>query len=207
LKERVGFSFEVLHNIVDTAFFNAELKPARGDDIIFLNVASLDENKNQALAIRAFSREFKGRKAILRIGGDGPLRASLAVLAVELGVGHQVEFLGLISREAVQEAMQQADCFVLPSNFETFGVVLIEAMACGLPLVATRSGGPADIVTAENGILVDVGSEEQLAAAMVQMFVSSGAYPRAKVRSYAKSHFGEEAFVRNAVDLYARALT
>lgn len=206
LKGKLGFSFEVLHNIVDAAFFGTQLKHVRGAEFVFLNVASLDENKNQGLALRAFAREFKGHKATFRIAGDGPLRDSLESLVVSLGIEKQVVFLGQIPREAVRDEMRQADCFVLPSNFETFGVVLIEAMASGLPLIATRSGGPEDIVTAENGILVDVGREDQLATAMAQIFAASDAFPPAKVREYAKSHFGEESFVRKAIALYEKAL-
>lgn len=206
LKEKIGFSFEILHNIVDSTFFNTQLKHTQGDEFVFLNVASLDENKNQALALRAFARKFRGRRVTFRVAGDGPLKESLESLAVKLGIEKQVNFLGQISREAVREEMCQADCFVLPSNFETFGVVLIEAMASGLPLVATRSGGPEDIVTNENGILVDVGCEDQFADAMAQIFTSSNAFPRAKVREYAKFHFGEESFVRNAIALYDKVL-
>lgn len=208
LKEQLGFSFEVLHNIVDGSFFDTQLKHPEGDDFVFLNVASLDENKNQALALRAFAKEFKGRRATFRIAGDGPLKETLKSLAAELGIASQIKFLGQIPREAVREEMRQADCFVLPSNFETFGVVLIEAMASGLPLVATRSGGPEDIVTAKNGILVGVGREDELAAAMVQIFISSSdAFPRATVREYAKSHFGEGSFVRDASAIYEKAVS
>ncbi len=55
----------------------------------------------------------------------------------------------------MQKEMQEANCFVLPTRYEAFGAVLIEAMATGLPVIATRSGGPDHIVTEENGLLID----------------------------------------------------
>lgn len=207
LRQQLGFSFDVLHNIVDAAFFDTQLKHAEDGEFTFLNVASLDENKNQALGLRAFASALKGRRASFRIAGAGPLSRPLESLATELGVEKQVVFLGQIPREAVREEMGKADCFVLPSNFETFGVVLIEAMACGLPLIATRSGGPEDIVTDKNGILVGVGAEDELAAAMTHMHDRSGEFPRAEVREYARRNFGERAFVQKAISIYQKALS
>ena len=65
--------------------------------------------------------------------------------------------------------MQAADAFVLSSAYETFGVVLIEALACGKPVVSTACGGPDYIVTEENGLLVPVGDTQALGAALEQM--------------------------------------
>ena len=98
--------------------------------------------------------------------------------------------------------MMNSDCFVLSSNFETFGVVLIEALACGLPLIATKCGGPEDIVNKQNGILMDVENQLQLEDAMLTMYKNANKYDKQKLRSDAKDRFGEKAFIKNAMKYY-----
>ena len=110
------------------------------------------EKKGQADLLRAFAERFAGDPSVrLGIGGDGPERGRLHELAGSLAIAEQVDWLGALDRDGVRQAMCEADAFVLPSRLETFGVVVIEALACGLPVVATRSGGAA--VTALSSIV------------------------------------------------------
>jgi glycosyltransferase involved in cell wall biosynthesis len=102
--------------------------------------------------------------------------------------------------------MQQADCLVLTSRHETFGVVLIEANALGLPVIATRAEGPAELVSEANGMLVDVDDTPALADAMARMAANLGAYRPEALRAAAEAGFGEAAFIRRASELYERAL-
>lgn len=207
LQCRLKRNFRLLPNIVDSSFFEMPLEDSfnRGR-FVFLSVGSLDQNKNHELLLRAFSAEFKQGMAVLKIAGNGPLLVELQNLARSLGVSDQVYFLGQLSREKVRDEMRSAHCFVHPSKYETFGVVLIESLACGLPLISTRSGGPEDIVNPSNGILVDVGSETQLAAAMRFIEQNFTTYDRQKLRDEAWNRFGEEAFVQNAVSLYEEVI-
>lgn len=195
----------VLPNMVDPLFTRGEPAKHSDDRFHWLSVASLDSNKNHELALRAFAAAFRGQAARFTIVGDGPLRVQLAELCVALGISEQVSFLGQLHRDAVREAMARADCLVLSSNYETFGVVLIEALACGLPVVATRCGGPDDIVRSTSGILVDVGDCEQLADAMRQMAETYEGYSKEQLRREALERFGEHSFVAQAIALYESA--
>jgi glycosyltransferase involved in cell wall biosynthesis len=206
LDNRLGCEFKILHNIVDPIFFSGNLNARTSDIFTFLSVASLDKNKNQALALRAFAKSFSGQRVEFRIAGDGPLRNSLQKLAFELKIHDQVKFLGRLSREAVSKEMLNANCFVLTSNYETFGVVLIEALACGIPLIATRCGGPEDIVNDSNGILVDVGDLELLSMALCNMYSTYSKYSSHNLRQEALERFGEKSFVNNVAMLYKQAL-
>ena len=207
MQRRFGFNFCLLPNIVDFSFFEEPLGCSASKEVfVFLTVGSLDKNKNQSLLLRAFADGFKRKSALLRIAGEGSLRSELEKLSKYLGIVNQVRFLGQIPREKVLEEMQSAHCFVLPSNYETFGVVLIEALACGLPLIATRSGGPEDIVNPGNGLLIDVGSKRQLIDAMRFIRQNLTSYDRQQLRDEARSKFGEEAFVKNTVALYEKAI-
>jgi glycosyltransferase involved in cell wall biosynthesis len=101
------------------------------------------------------------------IAGDGNDRATLERLAGKLGIAGHVEFRGELSREALCRAYQEADVFVLPSQTEGFGIVYLEAMYSGLPVVAARAGGAPNVVEdGVTGILVSPGDEKQVVAAV-----------------------------------------
>jgi glycosyltransferase involved in cell wall biosynthesis len=198
----------VLPNIVDSAFLDAPLERRH---IVhgaprFLSIGFLTDNKNHASAIRAFAARFADSGATLRIGGDGPERASLERLVATLQLGGQVTILGHLSRPQVVAEMQAANCLVLSSRYETFGVVLIEAMAMGLPVVSTRSQGPEDIVKESNGVLVAPDDSAALGDAMAHMAEHLADYPPERLRDECRAHYGPDAFVRRAGDLYSRAL-
>jgi glycosyltransferase involved in cell wall biosynthesis len=99
--------------------------------------------------------------------GDGDARASLERLAQQLGVWRSAEFCGELQEDDLRRAYQAADLFVLPSKKEGFGIVFLEAMSHGLPVVAARVGGTLDVVEdGRSGILVPPDSPEQLASAL-----------------------------------------
>ena len=199
---------DVLPNLVDSAFVDSVLVPRRITplDFIFLNIASLDANKNQGAIIEAFATHFKGKSFKLRIAGDGPLKRYLQGEAERMGVSEQVVFLGYLDRQAVMKEMQSADCFVLASQQETFGVVLIESLACGTPIIATRCGGPDEIVHEQNGLLVPPSDAGALGAAMVTMSNSKGLYLPEVLRDDCRKRFGAGSFVGRLGYFYANAV-
>jgi glycosyltransferase involved in cell wall biosynthesis len=142
----------------------------------------------------------------LTIVGNGPERPALEEQARQLGVASRISFRGRLNRRAVREALQHAHAFVLPSRYETFGVVLLEAMATGLPVVATASGGPEDIVTPDTGELVPPGDPSALASALLRMKASWSAYNPYAIRQRTLRQYGPEPFVRRTRLLYNRAL-
>jgi glycosyltransferase involved in cell wall biosynthesis len=89
------------------------------------------------------------------IVGDGRLRSTLEQKASNLGLGDQVSFVGEVEHEIVFSYLKSADIFLLPSYEEAFGIAYLEAMACGLPVIACEGEGPADYITnRETGFLV-----------------------------------------------------
>ncbi|MGI6220403.1 MAG: glycosyltransferase [Coriobacteriales bacterium] len=138
-----------------------------------VNVGRLVPQKNQDQLIRSFARianEFPLHT--LEIFGNGPLRDELASLAEELGVGESVVFHGRIDSNAIGSAIQDAELFVLPSLWEGLPNALIEAMALGLPCIASDCsiGGPRELIDdGVDGLLVPVGDEDALAEAMREL--------------------------------------
>lgn len=156
---------EVIPNAVDSGFFDLPARSRRSKPFVFLTVGDLVQSKRIDAVLRAFVRLQETNPQIrLVIVGTGKEESRLRKLAASLG--GSVEFTGALPRRMVRQRMWQANALVLPSDFETFGVVLIEALATGLPVVATRCGGPEEIVTPEVGTLIPPDDEDALFAAM-----------------------------------------
>jgi len=165
-------------------------------DFTFIAVSLLRAEKRIDILINAFARLVKlGVPAKLKLVGDGPLRSSLERLARRLNLGDRIEFRGYLTREQVAEELLGSNCLVLPSEVETFGVALVEAMAAGKPVIATRCGGPEDIVTKETGLLVPVNDEAALRRAMRTIMDTYGYYEPGKICRYVVEKFGEQTYV------------
>jgi glycosyltransferase involved in cell wall biosynthesis len=139
---------------------------------------------------------------VLDIVGDGPERSRLETQARELGLTERVCFRGPLDRPTVEKALWDAHAFVLPSLHETFGVVILEAMATELPVIATRCGGPEDIVTSETGRLVPPDDPSALAEALRAVQHNWSTYNPSKIRAYVQNEYGPDAFVRRTRSLY-----
>ena len=171
--------------------------PRAERSFIFLCVARLSPEKGHAQLIEAFAAAFAGNlETRLRLVGDGPLRPVLEQLCCRLGVANQIDFVGALPAAGVREAMEAADALVLASRFETFGVVVIEAFACGLPVVSTACGGPDHLIDMTNGLLVPPKDPQALREALMQMRRRAGFYDRAAIRTDAMRRFGPDAFAR-----------
>ena len=198
---------DVVPNMVDTDLFCLPEVSRKTDLFVFLTVALLNYNKGIHLLLRAFARKFMKVAGVeLWIGGDGPQRRYLERLATELRIAGQVRFLGVLSREKVRDYMWQANAFVLPSYYETFGVVVIEAMSTGLPVIGTRCGGPEEIITPQSGRLVPTGDIEGLADAMQLLREEYSCYSADEISRAAAERYGTTAVVDQLMNIYSRIL-
>ena len=100
--------------------------------------------------------------------------------------------------------MWSANALVLPSEFETFGVVLIEALATGIPVIATRCGGPEEFVTPAEGVLINRGDETELTRAMIS--IRTRAFRPQRLASSAAARFGYDVIARQLCEVYQRAV-
>lgn len=190
-------------NVVPSDFLELNMQIKKSDQFRILNIAWMEENKGQSFLIQAFAKYFRDDYGVeLRIAGDGPLRQSVERMASELGIGRQVSFLGRLNRAETISEMQSADIFVLSSIYETFGVVLIEAMACGKPVVSTKSGGPESIVDETCGLLVAPRDPDALGMALSQMRGQIAKYDPEAIRSHCLARFGEKAVATQLLSVY-----
>lgn len=193
-------------NILDEKFEKSDtVKDVHRDQFHFLNVGSLIDIKGHADLLQAFAGSFRGDKDVrLRIAGDGPLKGTLELLSSRLGIDRQVDFLGQLERKRVLAEMQSSDVYVHSSHYETFGVVLIEALACGKPVISTACGGPECIVMPENGMLVPIKDSLALGEAMELMRKNIGNYDTVRIREDCILRFGEKKIVGELTGIYKR---
>jgi len=169
------------------------VKPAPKGVPVIGTLGRLHVNKGLDVMLRALALLPDIR---LRIAGDGPERAALETLTAELNVADRVDFCGWVQ---AADYLHGLDLFVLSSRVEPFGLVVTEAMAAGVPVVATRIDGPREILLdGQLGVLCDNGNPEALATAVR---TTIGDWPAALKRAvtaqhYALTHFSLEAGAR-----------
>jgi glycogen(starch) synthase len=159
-------TISVIENGVDTgAFSPAASKPPREGSLRVITAAQLIERKGLRFLLMALTERER-----LTICGTGPQQPELQALAVSLKVQDRVRFAGAVEPEKMPEFFKAADAFVLPSLQEGLPLALLEAMACGLAIVATRVGGiPAVLKDGENALVVDPGNSPQLRTALERL--------------------------------------
>lgn len=201
-----GFRCLVVPNVLDpfveqATWFNKISKAS--DTFVFVSIASLIPLKRQADVIRAFSNSFRGKVNVrLVIGGDGEMKSYLESLIGQLGLKEQVFLSGKLSREEVLSTIDESDCMILSSEIETFGVVLIEALSRGKPLIASKCGGPESIVDSQNGLLYEIGDIEGLSKAMLYIQENIHTYEPRVIREDALLKYGNKPFARKISSVY-----
>jgi glycosyltransferase involved in cell wall biosynthesis len=200
-------SVTVIPNLVDEERFLAG-PPARStDDFVFFSLCSLEAGKGIDDLLKAAERAMAELPRMrLVIGGDGSMRGALEALAGRLGISERVNWLGRVDPAVTPGLYQNCDAFILASRAETFGVVYVEALACGKPVIATRCGGPESIVHEGNGLLVPIGDVPAIASAMLKMARNPDRYRAEEVRCDFMEHFSRPAVVRQLLALYRSVL-
>jgi len=175
------------------------------DKKIILTVVNLDPIKGQMHLVEAVQKMIQERKDILCvIVGAGKLRNTLEHQIRTLGLAAHVMLTGRKSHDEIPLWMNGCDLLVLPSLRESFGVVQIEAMACGKPVVATRNGGSEEIVISDDyGLLTDVAEPDDLAETILAALERE--WDREKIRTYAEQ-FTWEHLGREIMRTYSRLL-
>lgn len=201
---------EVIGNVVDCEQF--KWTENRNEGCRLLTVCYMEEEaqlykKGMDILIKAWAKAvMKYPQARLIIGGGGKALEKVVEWTKEYQVTESVEFLGALNRSQVVEQMQMCDCFVLPSRYETFGVVYIEAMACGKPVIAVANGGPDDFIHEFNGILIQPEREDELVQALEKMITATGQqdspYQPERIAAYVEEKFSYRAIAERLEQVY-----
>jgi len=182
----------------DQVLFVGAIRPVKGVDVLLRAIRLLaDSGRNVTLVLvgesffKSYQREYDRLRRMVE----------------DLGLGSRVNFAGKRRPPELVRTIQESAVLVLPSRAESFGMVLVEALACGIPVVATRCGGPEDIVTEEVGVLVPPEDPAALATGIAQVLDRRGDYDAAKLRAYTLERFGLESVGTRLQALYAEALS
>jgi L-malate glycosyltransferase len=208
IKQHFGFESVVIPNIVDYSIFKfGTIKPKeKKSTFSFISIGSLVYGKGHDLLIEAFHNANFNKDVVLYIIGEGHLQSQLQEKIYKLKLNRQVKLLGLLNRLEIGQIMLKSDAFVLASRGETFGVVYIEAMSVGLPVIATACGGPEDFVDEYNGIVIPVDDIFQLTKAMLYMYNNINQYNRVQISQQCKRRFSAEVIGMKLTKLYSELL-
>jgi N-acetyl-alpha-D-glucosaminyl L-malate synthase BshA len=203
----------VIPNFVDLAKYRRDAYPCHrskltlpGENIV-THISNFRAVKRVEDVVRIFARIAQELPSRLLLVGDGPDRVRAQETAETLGVSERVLFLG--KQSSVTELLACTDLFLLPSETEAFGLVALEAMACGVPVVATRVGGLPEVVDdGESGYLAPVGDVEGMADAGIKLLSDRQRWQRfSGAARRGAERFSADRVVTEYENFYAEVLT
>ena len=190
-----------------SAFRCPPAPPPPPEPRVLVHVSNFRPVKRVPDVVRVFARVRAARPARLVLVGDGPDAADVRALAATLGVADDVRFLG--ERVDLTDCLRQSHVFLLPSETESFGLAALEAMACGVPVVAARVGGVSEVILdGETGFLAPLGDVATMAACVGRLFDDEPLRARmaAAARRRAVTVFQVEPGVEAYAAVYRRVL-
>jgi glycosyltransferase involved in cell wall biosynthesis len=199
-----GVAVEVLGNGFDPQIFHPSPLPPPSP-YRFVWIGRLDENKQPLLLLEAFEMALASRADLrLTLVGDGPLAAAVTARVSQPRLVGKVELLPPMDRRGVAQVLRAHAALVISSRVETFGVVAIEALGSGRPVLAPACGGPEEIIAATAGGLVTENSAAGLAAGMLA--IADRSVDPVALASAARERYGAEAVARRLTAYYAEVL-
>ncbi len=203
----------VIPNFVDSQRFKPETESrirscfTRGPEKVLMHISNFRAVKRAVLVVEAFADVVRETPATLVMIGDGPDRSACEARAQALGVKDRVRFLG--AQTDVEHLLPAADAFLLPSEYESFGLAALEAMACGVVPVTTRAGGLPEVIRdGEDGILVEDDEIASMGRIVADLLTDTERLERmsAAARAGAVDRFGRDAVVSQYESVYRSLL-
>jgi len=195
-------------NVINEDFFNVSEKQQQNSRFTFFCLCAIEPTKGIPELLYATKRLIlNGRSSfIVKIGGDGRFLPDFKQLATKLNINDYITWLGQLDRNEARQHYQDCDAFVLPSHFETFGVVYAEAIACGKPIIGTYAGGPECIINEVNGLLVKVRDINDLTSKMDYMIENIKHYKSQDIRSDFERRFSKKVVIPELLNLYNKVI-
>ena len=198
---------QIIPNGVDLEKF---APPTDAREPLIVYVGSLIKRKGVVYLLEAMAQVLQVHPHFrLAIVGDGVERLALEKIAADLNIENRVTFAGQLPPQQVREWMRRARVFVLPSVEEGLGVVLLEALACGTPIVASRVGGICDVVTPEVGVLVPPANSDRLAEGIDHLLGDEETWAKmsGSARQRAEEHYCWDRITDQYTSIYESLVT
>jgi len=209
---KAGFTgnFSVIPNVVEINKEIISQSKQRTQKKVAIHISNLINRKNLPPVITICSKLWKsGRKDFeFHLVGDGPNKKHLVELADKLGTLNKcIYFHGAVSESEKQSLLASASFHILNSDEEGFSVVTAEAISYGVPVIATKCGGPEDFVPSTVGILIERKNNDALEKAILHMLDASDQYDPKVLQEYGRTHFGEDVVAGLTYSMYQRSIT
>ena len=204
IKRNFDIDSLVINNMVSDLFFKFGKLEHNNNLFRFVACGAFrkDRYKGFDILVDAFADALFPDNVHLDIVGDGPEREFIEKKIIQHELSNQIHLVGVKTPEEVSELYGSSDCFVLSSRLETFSIVVIEAMAKGLPIIATKCGGPETFLRPEHGILVEKENVRELAEAMKYMKDHSKDYDAKSISRYCHDHFSQDVIASQIINVY-----
>lgn len=191
----------VTPNMVDTNFFSPldDNKKKRPNTFSIISIGDPWHTKGLDILIEALgiAQQQTNVKLKLTLVDEIPKRQQLYPIIEKYQLKEQIEFTGRLERIQLKALLQQQDVLVSASRRESFGLTMIEALACGVPVVATKTAGALDIVNSENGILVDLNNSQALANGLLLLLNQPNKYSPQQLAAYVHHKYSIQSFCKN----------
>jgi glycosyltransferase involved in cell wall biosynthesis len=196
----------VTYNPIDTDLFQPKKNTTLTNNILF--VGRLDEFKGALRCIKAFEKIMTQHPLhTFTIVGDGKEMLPIKkYIAGKSSLKEKVILKGGLTKAAIAKEMQCADFFVFPSRHESFGLVIAEALSCGLPVIVGNQTAPKEFVSEKTGLLVPPDDIDAVANAMGQLITTLSSYHADTIRKQVIANFGFDAFGKNLNAIYLKFL-
>lgn len=205
IKKNFGVKSFVIDNMCATDIFRSNLKKTSNENntsFTFVVIGRLIYRKGYDVLIDAFNRANFDKSVFIKIIGVGPLTDVLRKRIKKLGLENNIKLLGQKTKVEIADIMRDSDAFILTSRSETFGVVYIEAMAAGLPVIATPVGATRDFVNIDTGVIVDLENVQQIVQAMKNIYKNIDKYDSAQISNFIKDKYSPEVIAEKINNIY-----
>jgi glycosyltransferase involved in cell wall biosynthesis len=205
IEKQIGVNSIVVPNMVGKEFHYAKQNKTERKTIQLITTGRLIPEKHFDMLIQAIAN-ISSLPLKLIIIGNGSEKNRLKNLVNKLQLENKVQLIGHKSKQEIVALLQKSDIFVLPSQSETFGVAYIEALACGLPIIATDCGGPRDIVTSNNGLLIPRNNQQALEQAIIQMSNNLSSYDKKAIAEDCQNRFASNNVAKLITQILERTI-
>lgn len=211
LRKRIKQHFDadsfVVHNMFGEEFFTNDFKVKEMQQLSFVATGSLIYGKGFDLLVTAFAKlDLPIDKWTLNIIGGGNEYDNLQKQINDVGLENNIFLLGRKDKKEIAYLLSQSDVFVLPSRSENFSVAVLEALACGLPVIASICGGIRECIEDFNGLLFPVDDVDGLADAIKYMFEHYDQFDRKRIADDCKNRFSPEIIARQLTQIFEQTV-
>jgi len=195
---------KVIPNYIDTDKFCIKEEPV-SDDFRFLFVGGLEAHKGVLELVKAFHKS-NFDDAMLHIVGSGILENDIKTYIEKKDLNKAVKMYGDVPNHELPDIYNDANVYVSVSEYETFGVTVLEAMSCGLPILYTPSGGPDDLVEDFAGLMIRERTIEAISNGLIAIKRDYNSFDRNRIRRHVVDNYGAEKVIGSLIDEYKNVL-